>query len=155
MDKMKTEEQKQKSRENAKRWRENHREKYLEINRKNVKRYSQEHPEYRKNYIKSDAYKEMRKKHDRKYHITHREYLNQKRNEYRKKFPERRKAQDLAQEKIELKSFCEICGDTKNLERHHWRYDKPLMVSTLCRYCHIVQHHKDFSKYPELLVGVN
>lgn len=37
---------------------------------------------------------------------------------------------------------CEICGDTKNLSRHHWRYDKPKLISVLCKECHNAQHHK-------------
>jgi Na+-translocating ferredoxin:NAD+ oxidoreductase RnfC subunit len=46
--------------------------------------------------------------------------------------------------KVPLKSSCQICGDKQNLERHHWRYDKPLMVATLCRDCHKIQHIKHF-----------
>jgi len=48
-----------------------------------------------------------------------------------------------------LKSSCQICEDTQNLERHHWRYDKPLIVATLCHDCHSIQHIRNFetSKY--------
>ena len=51
--------------------------------------------------------------------------------------------------KIPLKSSCEICNSINNLQRHHWRYDKPLLVNTLCKSCHQIQHIKHFnqSKY--------
>lgn len=64
------------------------------------------------------------------------------RKKYVKRHPEKIKAQQLAQ-KIPLKSSCQICGDIQNLERHHWRYDKPLMVATLFKFCHTVQHNKN------------
>ena len=48
-------------------------------------------------------------------------------------------AQQMAQ-KIPMNNFCQICGTNKNLERHHWRYDKPLMINTLCKSCHTIQH---------------
>ena len=44
-----------------------------------------------------------------------------------------------------LKHSCQICKNTNNLIRHHWRYDKPLMFSTLCNECHKIQHIKDFN----------
>lgn len=37
---------------------------------------------------------------------------------------------------IPLASNCLFCGSTKNLERHHPDYDKPLEVITMCRRCH-------------------
>jgi hypothetical protein len=46
--------------------------------------------------------------------------------------------------KINLKNSCEICNSTHKLERHHWNYDKPLMVNTLCQTCHEIQHVKNF-----------
>ncbi len=47
---------------------------------------------------------------------------------------------------IELKPCCEICGSTNNLQRHHWDYNKPLLVNTLCKECHSIQHIKHFEK---------
>jgi hypothetical protein len=38
-----------------------------------------------------------------------------------------------------------MSGATENLQRHHWRYDKPLMVNTLCSTCHKIQHIKHFN----------
>lgn len=47
-------------------------------------------------------------------------------------------------QKVLLNPQCEICGSNENLNRHHWRYDKPLLVNTLCSSCHAIQHTKDF-----------
>lgn len=57
----------------------------------------------------------------------------------RLKNPERWKARKLAKQ-IPLKESCEICHSKNKLERHHWRYDKPLLVATLCKDCHTAQH---------------
>lgn len=53
-------------------------------------------------------------------------------------------AQGTAKYFIKLKPNCEICESAKNLQRHHWRYDKPLMVNTFCGTCHDIQHVKNF-----------
>lgn len=61
---------------------------------------------------------------------------------YKKKNKLKVNARNRAQKYIELKSLCGICKSKENLQRHHWRYDKPLLVSTLCSDCHNVQHTK-------------
>ena len=66
---------------------------------------------------------------------------NQKR--YIKKHPEIIKAHTLAQN-IPLNKECGICRSNKNLEKHHWDYKKPLLVATLCKDCHTIQHIKHF-----------
>jgi hypothetical protein len=53
-------------------------------------------------------------------------------------------AQGIAKYHIPLKENCEICHSTEHLQRHHWRYDKPLLVNTLCKECHDIQHVKHF-----------
>jgi len=57
----------------------------------------------------------------------------------------RKRARIMAR-KIPLKSNCEICQSTENLGKHHWRYDKPLLVNTLCKECHDIQHVKNFQE---------
>jgi ribosome-binding protein aMBF1 (putative translation factor) len=47
---------------------------------------------------------------------------------------------------IPIKMNCEICGSKKNLQKHHWNYEKPLLVNTLCQTCHEIQHVKNFSQ---------
>jgi len=56
--------------------------------------------------------------------------------------PEKKKAQSKAQHFIVMNPICEMCGSTQSLQRHHWRYDKPLLVNTLCQSCHSIQHSK-------------
>ena len=63
--------------------------------------------------------------------------LNQKR--YSKRHPEKIKAQQIAT-KIPLKSCCEICYTTTNLERHHFDYTRPRLFNTLCKKCHTLKH---------------
>jgi len=48
--------------------------------------------------------------------------------------------------KIYLKESCDICGDTTNLQKHHWNYNKPLLVNTLCQTCHEIQHIRNFNQ---------
>jgi hypothetical protein len=64
----------------------------------------------------------------------------------RLKYPERYSARNQAKRNIPLKESCEICGSKDNLQRHHWNYNKPLMVSTLCITCHMIQHIKNFNE---------
>jgi len=54
---------------------------------------------------------------------------------YRRRNPEKNRAQVYAQRYTPLKDKCEICGSTANLQRHHPDYSKPLEVLTLCGEC--------------------
>ena len=74
------------------------------------------------------------------------EWKDKKQSEASRKFKLR--AKNMAR-KIPLKPYCEICGTSENRGRHHWNYNKPLMVNTLCKTCHDIQHIKHFerSKY--------
>ena len=42
---------------------------------------------------------------------------------------------------------CSICKDKKTLQKHHWDYNRPLLFSTLCLYCHEVQHVRSGQNY--------
>ena len=64
--------------------------------------------------------------------------------EWRKKNKKIVNARSLARIYVPLKSSCEICKSKKRLQRHHWTYDKPKLVNTLCQECHTIQHIKDF-----------
>ena len=64
-----------------------------------------------------------------------------KQERYRLNNPLKVRAHSLSQN-IEKNPYCEICKSTGNLEKHHWRYDKPLLVNTLCKECHTIQHTK-------------
>lgn len=77
----------------------------------------------------------------KKYYNKNKIKCNKKNKKNRLSNPIRYKAKYLAGYYIPLKSECEICGDVrKRLERHHWRYDKFLVVNTLCKTCHSIQH---------------
>jgi hypothetical protein len=45
---------------------------------------------------------------------------------------------------VTLSITCDICDSREDLTHHHWRYDKPLLVNTLCKFCHNVQHGRSF-----------
>ena len=51
-------------------------------------------------------------------------------------------ARELARS-IPTGNECGICKSKDNLQKHHWRYDKPLLVSTMCSECHTIQHIKN------------
>ena len=97
--------------------------------------------EYHKEYYQEniEKYKKLNKEWEKNNKDKRVSYVNQS----HRKHPEKLKARRMAQYKIPFKSACEICGDTNNLQRHHWNYDKPLMVNTLCSFCHNVQHQKN------------
>jgi len=116
-----------------------------------------------KEYEQRPEIKEMRKKYHEEWHqknkekelirsgkwkmenpIRFRELKLKAQKKYYKKYPQKIKAQNTARYHIPLKKECGICKSPERLERHHWRYDKPLLVSTLCKDCHTVQHIKHF-----------
>ncbi len=107
---------------------------YYHKNKESVRLQQREY--MRKNKEKTNKrrkdYREKNPENARKYY-----------NKYCRLNPEKRKAKSLAR-KIPLKSSCEICGDKDNLQRHHWRYDKPFLINTLCSTRHSVQHLKKF-----------
>jgi len=126
--------------------------------RKNICRYC-----YQKKYVK--RWKEKNKEHIKKYlkkwfsehskymliwQRKNKEHLKQIQNirsrsecqrKYREKYPEKIKAQQIAQ-RTPLKSNCEECSSIENLERHHPDYSKPTFCRTLCRRCHIRIHNR-------------
>ena len=55
--------------------------------------------------------------------------------------PEKKRAAVLANNalrdgRLERKTKCEVCGSTKNIEKHHDDYNKPLEVRWLCKKDH-------------------
>ena len=42
--------------------------------------------------------------------------------------------------KVKVKNECHFCFDSKNIEKHHPDYNKPLWVVPLCRTCHRKLH---------------
>lgn len=119
-------------------WRDNNDIKVLNIK----KRYYQKnkHKIYLKNKEFANANPERVKKSKERYKFMHRNEIRFRNKLSRLSNPIESKARNLAQKKIKLKDSCEICYSKEKLERHHWRYDKPLLVNTLCKSCHLVQH---------------
>lgn len=63
---------------------------------------------------------------------------------FRREHKDRVNAGQLARYHIPLKTNCEECGSTENLERHHEDYSKPLEVETLCSKCHGKRNNYEF-----------
>lgn len=101
-----------------------------------IKKY---HYNYNKGWIlrNSSKNREYKRKWDKKNKLLRK--INAKK--YRLNFPEKILAHRIAK-KIPLNEYCELCSSRHKLERHHWRYDKPELINTLCNYCHNIQHNK-------------
>jgi len=122
----------------------NRQKKYYQENREKVLKKQQEYRDKNKDKIKEKS---------KKYYSENKEIIREKAKEKYISIPRlkskidfkiKRRAKHKAQYHIPLKDNCEICKSTKNLQRHHWNYDKPLMVNTLCKKCHNIQHVKNF-----------
>jgi len=63
---------------------------------------------------------------------------------YLEKYKNRNEVRRITERYIlnKLKEKCGICSSVENLHIHHWRYDKPLCYSILCRKCHNIIHSK-------------
>ena len=80
-----------------------------------------------KKYRATDGYREINR-------------LNSQR--YKRRYPEKIKAQKLAERNVPIGAYCIKCGAIDNLERHHEDYSKPLEVVTLCDRCHKGVHNQ-------------
>ncbi|MGA2130628.1 MAG: hypothetical protein ABSG05_03405 [Candidatus Pacearchaeota archaeon] len=135
--------------------------KYNFNNRKKASEYFQKNKEkiYSVKRIYNIKNKEKIDEIKRKYRIKNREILNKKAlkhskknrdkiNKYHKEWKKNNKkivnAENQASIKIQLLDSCQICGSKENLQRHHWDYNRPLLVTTLCKDCHRIQHIKNF-----------
>ena len=74
---------------------------------------------------------------------------------YYKKYPERKKANDLLNREIKRgkveKEECYFCGSRKHVVGHHPDYSKPLDVIWLCNRCHR-RLHLMLAKYYSVVV---
>lgn len=137
---------KNEEREKKKKFREENREIMRKRYKNHYNNYKDNHREIQKRYNQKDKekyikrYKEVNKKRKDKIILS---IKNWKINN-----PEKRKAQSIAKN-IPKEDKCIICGYQQGLLNHHWRYDKPLMVSTVCASCHKIIHFKQKYKYEE------
>ena len=65
------------------------------------------------------------------------------------------KAHNISTWNYKKKDNCEICNSKDRLQTHHWNYNKPLMVSILCRTCHKIQHVKNFPRWQTCKLAVD
>ena len=115
--------------------------------KENVKSWSEENPDKMRGYVKKiNSSPKARIRKDKWINDNPEKNAKSKRM-WRKNNYQRDKIKVQARikaQQIPLKKECGICKSKERLERHHWRYDKPLLVSTLCKDCHSVQHTKNF-----------
>jgi len=106
-------------------------------------------PEYsRKLY---HANKEKEQERSRKYYQVNRDKILERQRKYNKnnpearrmteknhraKYPERYKARYRANYHVSLGLYCETCGSTEDLQRHHSDYSKSLEIIFVCGKCH-------------------
>jgi len=112
-------------------------------------KWAKENPEKVKGYTKKINNSQKARDRKDKWIIENKEKNAECKNNWRKAHAERDKIKIHARNmssKIPLKSSCEICGEKKSLQKHHWRYDKPLLVNTLCSTCHEIQHVRNFNQ---------
>jgi hypothetical protein len=96
----------------------------------------------RRIYLNIPEKREMHKIRTKRYRDSHRNKINAYSYSLRRKYKEKANARTMAEKYIPLKEKCEMpgCNSTTRLQRHHWNYAKPLMINTLCQFCHDVQH---------------
>lgn len=138
----------------------NYQEEYLkrpEVKEKLAKNWKIRYKKYKQNtnYIKYHKLKSKlwARKHFGKYYKQDYKKHKEAHSRWRKKNKQQVKANHLAYQHSPLNNVCDICGakiEEVKLTRHHWRYDKPLLVNTLCKTCHKIQHTKYFERYYSL-----
>jgi hypothetical protein len=92
--------------------------------------------EYKKNYYSNPINKLKLKIWRDKYYKKNRKYLIRYKRKLRSNPDYRKREYEL----INLKR-----NNSKKLiklQKHHWNYNKPLLVNTLCSECHHIQHRK-------------
>jgi len=135
-----------------KEWRKENPEKIKNYNKKDYQKHKEAYKERAKQWAKNNrercnelsrlSYQRNKEKHQKlckRWKQENKDKCNNYQKKYVKNNPKIIIAQRIAS-KIPLKKKCEICGSINKLQRHHWNYDKPLLVNTLCQECHIIQH---------------
>ena len=104
--------------------------------------------EARKEYAKTEAYRESHNKANRKYNEANKEKNADRLREYRKLNPEKDKARYMISYAVKKGDLikpknCEDCGEETSLHGHHEDYSKPLDVIWVCPKCHGFRHRND------------
>lgn len=119
-----------KNKEDYKKWYEKNRDRQL---KKQKEYYQKNKDNWKTEYIKKKSKEWAKNNPDKK---------RQTSKKMRLKYPQKMRVRLLAWRNILLNKNCGICESIEKLERHHWRYDKPLLVNTLCKQCHVIQHER-------------
>ena len=115
--------------------------------KQNVMNWKNKNMEKVKDYKRKEGNSEKKRIRDYNWIKNNIERNREYKREWRKRNPMNKtenNARNMARRNIPLKESCDICHSTNNLQRHHWRYDKPLLVNTFCVTCHKIQHIKHF-----------
>lgn len=104
-----------------------------------VKKHPEKVKEYKKNWRERNLKKVKKINKNWQKKNKFKRTINQKK--YSQKHPEIINAHSLSQH-ILLGSFCAICGNTKELEKHHPNYSQPKLIITLCKKCHTKIHRR-------------
>jgi hypothetical protein len=85
----------------------------------------------------------------RLYYQKNKDKINERARLKRKQNPELQNASNYTRcvAKYKKKDKCDICGGIERLQIHHWNYNNPNYVNTLCRDCHEIQHVKNFNRW--------
>ena len=102
---------------------------------------------YQLNKEKKKQYYQLNREKIREYSQLNKEKINQNKNQYYHRNPEKQKARQklnyaVRSGKIHKALYCSSCDSDKHLEAHHTDYSKPLEVMWLCRTCHRELHNK-------------
>ena len=137
---------KDRSREYSKNYRLAHKDYFQEYNKKyksthkdyfnkKQKQYLQRHPEEKEKCLeKLNNFVNNLSKED----------SNRISRDYNRKYPEKLKARNLVKKiKIPENQLCQICHEEPAKIKHHWRYDRPLMINFLGKSCHHIIHFKN------------
>lgn len=114
--------------------------------KKITKKYRESHKEqekaYKKEHRQIPEVKEETRIYQRKYNKDNRGIRREIEIRYKIKYPEKKLAHQKARF-LPMKSECEHCRGTDDLQKHHPDYSKPTYVITLCQPCHTKHHLED------------
>lgn len=114
---------------------------YIKRNRSRIR-------EYGLKYEASEGRKTMK----RKWYLANKAQISRARKEYKKRYPEKRRAHKFVYSAIKsgrlYRQPCEICGTEKNIHAHHDDYAKPLDIRWFC-----ITHHNLYHSLPCVPLG--
>ena len=144
-----------------KKWRLKNKEKTKSYTKKGTKKKKVYDKKYREKYkdrikLYQEGYYEnnkqkIKKIQQKKYQIN-KNSIKQKIKKYKKKYPEKIKAHNIANRGIKIPEgqLCVICKKRLAKHKHHNDYDKPLEVLFVCVKCHWRLHNEKKTQYKHI-----